>query len=113
MADPDDEMNAEPGVAATLCDALFYRPSKENELMYRPANGKADFSSNPRAGAYQQPAFVELLCKVVMICSLINFIVEYIMLGDSCIHLGLTVPDPNFCAKHTIFGDLFVTVRHP
>ena len=126
---------AEPGVGATLCDALCFRPAKDNTLLFRPRNGQAGFESNPVSGVYQQPAFVEMLCKVVPICSIINLVVEFFILGTAlplpcvstafvtemvlsvrlslgadCVHLGLTVPHPNLCAKHTIFGDLFITV---
>eukprot|EP01052_Picozoa_sp_SAG31_P038960 SAG31_NODE_5308_length_2619_cov_2.319048_3_plen_153_part_00 len=105
-----------PGIGSILCDALFFRPAVEDTLMYCPRNGKRDFGSNPLSAVYQQPAFVELLCKVILICSTINFVVEYTMLSNivlshTCIHMALEVRDEKFCGPHTIFGDLFVAVR--
>eukprot|EP01051_Picozoa_sp_SAG22_P025868 SAG22_NODE_7875_length_701_cov_0.671096_1_plen_129_part_10 len=113
MGSTDEERYFEPGAGAVLCDALCFRPKAENALMYRPTNGKDDFESNPRAAAYQQPAFGEMLCKVVVICSVINMVVEAVMLTyQDCVHMSLTVPDTRYCANHTVIGDLFITVSN-
>lgn len=95
------------GVAVCLRTSLDYFQSDQGVSKQRISFRFNQHVLYSLGKVYRQPAFLQLLAKVIFFCSVFNFLGEWFNLRDcKIIYVSKTTPA---CGNHTMGSDMFVT----